>query len=146
MELLMTPVCHCIYIPLETHSHISDAINHAISDGGRCGANCGSSTIYPAVVYFPPGNYLVSSSIIQYYNTQLIGDVRLSFLSVHALVCSRYVDLTLTYLIAPRTSHDPRCSQLCWPGCHYFRRLRRRPRRMVYQHEQFPPQCSQLQN
>ncbi|OQE19278.1 hypothetical protein PENFLA_c019G10317 [Penicillium flavigenum] len=33
------------------------AINRAISDGGRCGANCGSSTIYPA-----------------YYNTQLIGD------------------------------------------------------------------------
>ncbi|OQE59001.1 hypothetical protein PENNAL_c0346G01177, partial [Penicillium nalgiovense] len=52
----------------------TDAINLAISDGGRCGANCGSSTIYPAVVYFPPGNYLVSTSIIQYYNTQLIGD------------------------------------------------------------------------
>jgi polygalacturonase len=51
------------------------AINRAISDGGRCGANCGSSTIYPAVVYFPPGTYLVSSSIIQYYNTQFLGDV-----------------------------------------------------------------------
>ncbi|RHZ63004.1 hypothetical protein CDV55_105196 [Aspergillus turcosus] len=50
------------------------AINLAISDGGRCGANCGSSTIYPAVVFFPPGTYLVSSPIIQYYNTQLIGD------------------------------------------------------------------------
>ncbi|KAL4861530.1 pectate lyase superfamily protein-domain-containing protein [Aspergillus spectabilis] len=50
------------------------AINLAISDGGRCGANCGSSTIYPAVVYFPPGTYLVSSSIIQYYNTQFLGD------------------------------------------------------------------------
>ncbi|KAL6234521.1 hypothetical protein BDW75DRAFT_241027 [Aspergillus navahoensis] len=50
------------------------AINKAISDGGRCGANCGSSTIYPAVVYFPPGTYLVSSSIIQYYNTQFLGD------------------------------------------------------------------------
>lgn len=53
----------------------SAAINRAIADGGRCGANCGSSTIYPAVVYFPPGNYLVSSPIVQYYNTQLIGDV-----------------------------------------------------------------------
>ncbi|GIJ91455.1 hypothetical protein Asppvi_010421 [Aspergillus pseudoviridinutans] len=50
------------------------AINKAIADGGRCGANCGSSTIYPAVVYFPPGTYLVSSSIIQYYNTQFLGD------------------------------------------------------------------------
>lgn len=32
------------------------AINKATSDGGRCGADCGSSTIYPAVVYFPPWN------------------------------------------------------------------------------------------
>jgi hypothetical protein len=50
------------------------AINLAILDGGRCGANCGSSTIYPTVVYFPPGTYLVSSSIIQYYNTQFLGN------------------------------------------------------------------------
>ncbi|XP_014555283.1 carbohydrate-binding module family 50 protein [Bipolaris victoriae FI3] len=50
------------------------AINRAISDGNRCGANCGSSTIHPAVVFFPAGTYLVSSSIIQYYNTQLLGD------------------------------------------------------------------------
>lgn len=51
------------------------AINRAIADGGRCGANCGSSTIYPAVIWFPAGTYLVSSSIIQYYNTQFLGDV-----------------------------------------------------------------------
>ncbi|KID94680.1 LysM domain protein, partial [Metarhizium majus ARSEF 297] len=50
------------------------AINLAISDGGRCGPNCGSSTVHPAVVFFPPGTYLISSSIIQYYNTQLLGD------------------------------------------------------------------------
>ncbi|KAL4756108.1 pectate lyase superfamily protein-domain-containing protein [Aspergillus foveolatus] len=50
------------------------AINRAISDGGRCGEDCGSSTRYPAVVWFPGGKYLVSSSIIQYYNTQFIGD------------------------------------------------------------------------
>ncbi|KAL6229037.1 pectate lyase superfamily protein-domain-containing protein [Aspergillus navahoensis] len=52
----------------------TEAINRAISDGGRCGADCGSSTRYPAVVWFPGGTYLVSSSIIQYYNTQFIGD------------------------------------------------------------------------
>lgn len=51
------------------------AINKAISDGGRCGLGCGSSTVYPAMVYFPPGTYLVSSPIIQYYNTQFLGDV-----------------------------------------------------------------------
>ncbi|PTB47605.1 carbohydrate-binding module family 50 protein [Trichoderma harzianum CBS 226.95] len=50
------------------------AINAAISSGGRCGPNCGSSTIFPAVVYFPPGTYLISTPIIQYYNTQLLGD------------------------------------------------------------------------
>ncbi|KAL4788913.1 pectate lyase superfamily protein-domain-containing protein [Aspergillus venezuelensis] len=52
----------------------TEAINLAISDGDRCGADCGSSTIRPAVVYFPKGTYLVSSSIVQYYNTQILGD------------------------------------------------------------------------
>ncbi|KAJ5130998.1 Peptidoglycan-binding Lysin subgroup, partial [Penicillium bovifimosum] len=50
------------------------AINLAVSDGGRCGAVCGSSTIYPAFVYFPPGTYLVSSPIIQYFNTEFFGN------------------------------------------------------------------------
>lgn len=51
------------------------AINLAISDGQRCGPDCGTSTVVPAVVYFPAGTYLVSSPIIQYYNTQFLGDV-----------------------------------------------------------------------
>ncbi|KAJ1019416.1 hypothetical protein NDA16_004533 [Ustilago loliicola] len=51
----------------------TDAINKAISTGSRCGEGCGSSTISPAVVYFPPGTYLVSSPIISYYYTQLMG-------------------------------------------------------------------------
>jgi len=50
------------------------AINNAISAGNRCGKGCDSSTTTPALVYFPPGTYLVSSPIIQYYYTQLIGD------------------------------------------------------------------------
>jgi hypothetical protein len=50
------------------------AINKAISDGNRCGLGCNSSTISPAIVYFPQGTYLVSGSILQYYYTQLIGD------------------------------------------------------------------------
>ncbi|KAH7147069.1 pectate lyase superfamily protein-domain-containing protein [Dactylonectria estremocensis] len=52
----------------------TEAINRAISDGRRCGQNCFGSTVYPATVYFPPGVYLVSSSIIQYYNTEIVGD------------------------------------------------------------------------
>lgn len=51
----------------------TDAINQAISQGNRCGQGCGSSTIAPAVVYFPPGTYLVSSPIVSYYYTQLMG-------------------------------------------------------------------------
>ncbi|TPX10950.1 uncharacterized protein E0L32_008156 [Thyridium curvatum] len=50
------------------------AINLAVSSGGRCGPDCGSSTRFPAVVYFPPGTYLVSSPIIQYFNTEFLGD------------------------------------------------------------------------
>ncbi|RYP62497.1 hypothetical protein DL769_007276 [Monosporascus sp. CRB-8-3] len=47
----------------------------AKGNGGRCGGGkCTGSTIYPATVYFPPGTYKVSSSIIQYYNTELIGN------------------------------------------------------------------------
>lgn len=53
----------------------TDAINRAIVSGDRCGQSCGSSTRKPAVVYFPEGTYLVSRSIVQYYNTQFIGNV-----------------------------------------------------------------------
>ncbi|KAL2270546.1 hypothetical protein VTJ83DRAFT_2730 [Remersonia thermophila] len=52
----------------------TDAINRAISDGNRCGENCSSQTTTPALVYFPPGTYLVSRPIIPYYYTQLVGD------------------------------------------------------------------------
>lgn len=50
------------------------AINAAITDGNRCGQGCDSSTTTPALVYFPPGTYVVSKPIIQYYYTQLVGD------------------------------------------------------------------------
>jgi glucan 1,3-beta-glucosidase len=50
------------------------AINKAISSGNRCGKGCDSSTVTPAIIYFPPGTYMVSTPIIQYYYTQFIGD------------------------------------------------------------------------
>ena len=52
----------------------TEAINEAIRVGDRCDADCDSSTTTPAIVYFPPGTYLVSTPIIQYYYTQLHGD------------------------------------------------------------------------
>jgi hypothetical protein len=55
------------------------AINSAISTGNRCGANgngCQSSTLTPALVYFPPGTYVVSTPIITLYYTALVGDKR----------------------------------------------------------------------
>lgn len=51
------------------------AINLAISDGGRCApGSCASTTTTPALVYFPPGTYVISTPIIDYYYTQLIGN------------------------------------------------------------------------
>ncbi|EEQ89735.1 hypothetical protein RJZ56_004740 [Blastomyces dermatitidis] len=52
----------------------TEAINRAISTGDRCGLGCDSSTVTPAIVYFPAGTYVVSKPIIQYYYTQLVGD------------------------------------------------------------------------
>ncbi|KAJ7702300.1 beta-1,3-glucanase [Mycena rosella] len=55
----------------------AQAINNAISWGDRCGGGtCNSSTVTPALVYFPQGTYLVSKSIIAYYYTQLVGDAK----------------------------------------------------------------------
>jgi glucan 1,3-beta-glucosidase len=51
------------------------AINAAISAGGRNGPSSGqTTTTTPAIVYFPAGTYIVSTSIIDYYFTQLIGN------------------------------------------------------------------------
>ncbi|KAF8162403.1 exo-beta-1,3-glucanase [Mycena galopus ATCC 62051] len=53
----------------------SDAINLAISDGSRCGnQTCQSSTLTPALVYFPNRIYLVKKPIILYYYTAIVGD------------------------------------------------------------------------
>ncbi|KAJ6263642.1 Glucan 1,3-beta-glucosidase [Drechslerella dactyloides] len=50
------------------------AINNAMKDGKRCGAGCNGSTTKQAILYFPPGTYLVSSTIEIYFGTQMIGD------------------------------------------------------------------------
>jgi len=50
------------------------AINSAITDGNRCGLGCDSTTVTPAIIYFPPGTYVVSKPIVQLYYTQFIGD------------------------------------------------------------------------
>ncbi|KAF8584104.1 glycoside hydrolase family 55 protein [Ramaria rubella] len=54
----------------------TDAINRAIAHGNRCGQGCDSSTITPALVYFPRGSYLVSRPIIAWYYTGLVGDAK----------------------------------------------------------------------
>ncbi|KAI1325739.1 glycoside hydrolase family 55 protein [Xylariaceae sp. FL0255] len=51
------------------------AITAALNAGGnRCLQGCDSTTKTPAVVYFPAGTYVISSSLIPPYFTQLIGD------------------------------------------------------------------------
>jgi glucan 1,3-beta-glucosidase len=53
------------------------AINAAVTaGGGRCGLGCKSSTNTPALVFFPPGTYVVSSPIIGYYYTHIVGDLK----------------------------------------------------------------------
>jgi glucan 1,3-beta-glucosidase len=57
------------------HTDDTTAINKAISTGGRCEpGKCNSTTLTPAIVYFPAGTYKISSSIIDYYYTQLISN------------------------------------------------------------------------
>jgi glucan 1,3-beta-glucosidase len=51
------------------------AIQAAISDGGRDSPSSEeTSTITPAIVYFPAGTYVISAPIIDYYWTQLVGN------------------------------------------------------------------------
>lgn len=50
------------------------AIQRAMDDGRRCGKGCNGSTTKNAIVYLPPGRYLVSRSIQVVFGTQLIGD------------------------------------------------------------------------
>ncbi|KAI0411251.1 glycoside hydrolase family 55 protein [Xylaria grammica] len=51
------------------------AIQSAIGDGDRCApGTCASTSTTNAVVYFPAGTYLVSSSIVSYYATHLVGN------------------------------------------------------------------------
>ncbi|KAH9988425.1 pectate lyase superfamily protein-domain-containing protein [Xylariaceae sp. FL0662B] len=40
----------------------------------RCLQGCASTTTTPAIVYFPAGTYMISSSIVPPYFTQMIGD------------------------------------------------------------------------
>lgn len=60
----------------------TEAINRAISDAEgaavkRCGNDpwCDSTTIAPAIVYFPKGTYKVSKPVQMYYYTQVVGDI-----------------------------------------------------------------------
>lgn len=50
------------------------AINRAVSEGNRCGEKCDSTTTSPALIYFPPGTYMISEPIIQYYYSSFVGD------------------------------------------------------------------------
>lgn len=45
-----------------------------MNNGTRCGKDCNGSTTKNAIVYFPPGTYLISSTIPMPFGTQVIGD------------------------------------------------------------------------
>jgi hypothetical protein len=50
------------------------AIQEAILDGKRCGEKCNATSIKGAVIYFPPGKYVISRPLVQYYYTSFVGD------------------------------------------------------------------------
>ena len=51
------------------------AIQAAMSAGNRCApGSCASSTNKAAVIYFPSGTYVLSSSIVMYYQTIMLGN------------------------------------------------------------------------
>lgn len=52
----------------------SAAIQSAITDGNRCGADCSATSTKGAIIYFPPGTYAISRPIVQYYYTVFVGD------------------------------------------------------------------------
>lgn len=51
-----------------------EAITRAMIDGNRCAEQCNSSTVLPALVFFPPGTYRTSKPIVMPYYTQMVGD------------------------------------------------------------------------
>jgi hypothetical protein len=52
----------------------TEAIKFALLDGHRCAAKCNGATTKNAIVYVPPGIYLISSAVPLPFGTQLIGD------------------------------------------------------------------------
>jgi hypothetical protein len=90
------------------------AINAAISDGSRCGnGNCQSSTLTPALVYFPSG-YALSLHITYLLLTNLLLKDVFSFVPDHILVL---------YSVDWRSqahSHFTRISQLFRYRCNWY--------------------------
>ncbi|KAF4548363.1 Glucan 1,3-beta-glucosidase-like protein 1 [Elsinoe fawcettii] len=76
------------------------AIKRAVAEGNACGAGCYSSTTKGAIIYFPPGTYLVSSTIETHYGTQFIGDAisrpvikaAASFIGLGVISTDKYVE------------------------------------------------------
>ncbi|QDS77507.1 hypothetical protein FKW77_000507 [Venturia effusa] len=51
------------------------ALNNCLTMGsGRCAKGCDSTTVAPALLYFPPGTYLVSKPLEMPYYTEMHGD------------------------------------------------------------------------
>lgn len=89
------------------------AINAAIAAGGRCYPgnldvpNCNSTSVLGAVVYFPPGSYLVSQSLFLYYYTIVIGSVSLALLYCEVPCIRILTVMPFSLWTFPRSSELP---------------------------------------
>ncbi|KZP11263.1 glycoside hydrolase family 55 protein [Athelia psychrophila] len=57
------------------YSDDTAAIQRALTDGDGCAkSSCSGSTLFPKLVYFPPGNYIVSKTLQISMYTQIVGN------------------------------------------------------------------------
>lgn len=55
----------------------TEAVQRAIADGDRCIIDCDAKDVRHVTVYFPPGSYLISSTLSLLPGTEVFGNVSL---------------------------------------------------------------------
>ncbi|KAI1863819.1 uncharacterized protein JN550_009317 [Neoarthrinium moseri] len=103
----------------------TQAIINAVKDAKACGPGCYSSTTKGAIIYFPPGTYLISSTIETYYGTQFVGDaVNRPIIKASASFVSLGVISTNHYVENGGTGSDGNAKQWYINTANFYRQIR----------------------